>query len=59
MREEAKLARDVYLTLGEKWNVPVFRNIAQSEARHMSVMKMLVDRYGLQDKPNVRVFRQE
>jgi hypothetical protein len=49
LREEEKLARDVYLTLGEKWNVPVFRNIAQSEARHMSVMKMLIDRYGLQD----------
>jgi hypothetical protein len=45
MREEEKLARDVYLTLGEKWNVPVFKNIAQAEARHMSVMKMLVDRY--------------
>jgi hypothetical protein len=49
LREEEKLARDVYLTLGEKWNVPVFKNIAQAEARHMSVMKMLVDRYGLQD----------
>jgi hypothetical protein len=49
MREEEKLARDVYLTLGEKWNVPVFKNIAQAEARHMSVMKMLVERYGLQD----------
>jgi hypothetical protein len=49
LREEEKLARDVYLTLGEKWNVPVFKNIAQAEARHMSVMKMLVDRYGLRD----------
>ena len=49
LREEEKLARDVYFTLGEKWNVPVFKNIAQAEARHMSVMKMLVDRYGLQD----------
>jgi hypothetical protein len=49
LREEEKLARDVYLTLGEKWNVPVFKNIAQAEARHMSVMKSLVDRYGLQD----------
>lgn len=49
LREEEKLARDVYLTLGKKWNVPVFNNIAQAEARHMSVMKMLVDRYGLED----------
>ena len=29
--------------------MPVFKNIAQAEARHMSVMKMLVERYGLQD----------
>jgi hypothetical protein len=49
LREEEKLARDVYLTLGEKWNVRVFKNIAQAEARHMSVMKMLVDKYGLRD----------
>ncbi len=49
LREEEKLARDVYLTLGEKWNVPVFKNIAQSEARHMAAMKNLVDRYGLED----------
>jgi len=49
LREEEKLARDVYLTLGEKWNVPVFKNIAQAESRHMSAMKLLVDRYGLQD----------
>jgi hypothetical protein len=49
MREEEKLARDVYLTLGKQWNVPAFKNIAQAEARHMSVMKMLIDRYGLED----------
>ena len=49
LREEEKLARDVYLTLGDKWNVPVFKNIAQAETRHMSAMKMLVDTYGLQD----------
>lgn len=49
LREEEKLARDVYLTLGAKWNVPVFTNIAQAESRHMSAMKMLVDRYGLED----------
>ncbi len=49
LREEEKLARDVYLTLGDRWNVPVFKNIAQAETRHMSAMKMLVDTYGLQD----------
>ena len=49
LREEEKLARDVHLTLGEQWNVPVFKNIAQSESRHMRAMKMLVDKYGLED----------
>src|SRR5690606_32547756 len=31
MREEEKLARDVYLTLFQQWQVPIFQNIAQSE----------------------------
>ena len=30
MLEEEKLARDVYLTLGEKWDSQVFQNIAAS-----------------------------
>jgi hypothetical protein len=49
MREEEKLARDVYLALGQKWNTPVFANIARSETRHMAAIKGLLDRYGLQD----------
>ena len=31
MREEEKLARDVYLTLDKTWNHRIFFNIAQSE----------------------------
>jgi len=49
MREEEKLARDVYTFLYEKWGVKEFQSIAASESRHMSRVKMLVDRYGLQD----------
>jgi hypothetical protein len=49
MREEEKLARDVYLTLGQQWNVRVFANIARSESRHMAAIKGLIQRYGLQD----------
>lgn len=49
MREEEKLARDVYLTLYEKWNVPVFANIARSEETHMDAMELLIERYGLED----------
>jgi hypothetical protein len=49
MREEEKLARDVYLTLYEKWGLPVFQNIARSEATHMAAVETLIDRYGLVD----------
>lgn len=49
MREEEKLAHDVYVTLGEQWNVPVFQNIPQSEQTHMDAVKLLLDRYGLAD----------
>ncbi len=49
MREEEKLARDVYLSLGSKWNLPVFNTIAQSEQTHMDSVKILLDRYGMPD----------
>lgn len=49
MREEEKLAHDVYITLGEKWNMPAFQNISQSEQTHMDAIKLLLDRYGLAD----------
>lgn len=49
MREEEKLARDVYATLYEVWQKPVFRNISQSEQRHMNAVKGLIDKYGLID----------
>ena len=49
MREEEKLARDVYLTLYEKWNMPVFQNIAGSESTHMDAVLTILERYGLED----------
>ncbi|QCT93866.1 DUF2202 domain-containing protein [Caminibacter mediatlanticus TB-2] len=49
MREEEKLARDVYLTLYQKWGLPVFRNIAKSERWHMQMVKFLLDKYGIND----------
>lgn len=50
MREEEKLARDVYITLYEKWNLRTFESIGQgSETTHMDAMKMLLDRYHLED----------
>ena len=49
MREEEKLARDVYLTLRDKWGLLVFDNIAQSEQNHMDMMKDLIQKYDLAD----------
>jgi hypothetical protein len=49
MREEEKLAHDVYVTLQSKWGMRIFGNISQSEDRHFSAIKLLLDRYGLPD----------
>lgn len=49
MREEEKLARDVYLFLYDKYNVQIFSNIAKSEQRHMDRMKCLLDYYHIED----------
>jgi len=50
MREEEKLARDVYLFFHEMYiDIPIFYNIAQSEQQHMDAIKNLIDRYGLED----------
>lgn len=49
MREEEKLARDVYAKLYEDWGVKTFNNIGSSEQTHMDAVKTLVDRYSLAD----------
>lgn len=58
MREEEKLARDVYLTLNETWPQPVFANIAQSEQQHMDAMLALLERYQIADpaRPVIGLF---
>jgi hypothetical protein len=49
MREEEKLAHDVYLTLFEVWGLPIFQNIANSESSHAAAVLGLLERYGLDD----------
>jgi len=49
MREEEKLARDVYLTLHDIWGTPVFANIATSEQQHMDAILNLLNIYKLPD----------
>ena len=47
MVEEEKLARDIYLTLYDKWQEPLFKTIATSEERHMEAIQNILDRYGV------------
>jgi hypothetical protein len=49
MREEEKLAHDVYVTFHEQWGLQVFANIAESETTHTETVKALLDKYGLTD----------
>ena len=49
LREEEKLARDVYRALFAANGDRAFANIATAEQRHMDEVKLLLDRYGLAD----------
>lgn len=49
MREEEKLAHDVYVTLYEMWGLPVFSNIATSEQMHTESVLTLLNQYNLAD----------
>jgi hypothetical protein len=49
MREEEKMARDVYQTFNDKWDQMPFVHISESEINHMARMKLLIDKYQLKD----------
>jgi len=49
MREEEKLARDVYDYLYIKWSAQIFDNISSSEQSHMDAILALFNRYDLED----------
>lgn len=49
MREEEKLAHDVYLALFDRWDAQVFDNIAQSETQHTEAVRNLILAHGLED----------
>lgn len=49
MREEEKLARDVYVFLYDKWGIQIFKNISESEQTHMDAVLTLLERYELGD----------
>ena len=50
MREEEKLARDVYLALYETWNLRIFSNIARAEQRHIDAVAALMKYKGIDDQ---------
>ena len=49
MREEEKVARDVYLSMHEEWGLPIFRKISKAERNHMKLAYTLIDKYDLED----------
>ena len=49
MREEEKIARDVYVRLNERWGLRPFANISFSEQAHMDMMLALLEHFGLPD----------
>lgn len=49
MREEEKLARDVYTMLYEKWGLPIFTNISQSEQSHTEAVRTVLLKYNIAD----------
>jgi hypothetical protein len=49
MREEEKLARDVYAELYDTWKLKTFENISKSEEQHMNAVGELLKRYNISD----------
>jgi hypothetical protein len=49
MREEEKLARDVYPTLYSEWGKTIFANISESEQTHTDAVAFLIDKYDVED----------
>ena len=49
MVEEEKLAHDLYVELGDAWDLRVFVNIARAETQHEDAVRSLLDAYGIDD----------
>lgn len=52
MANEEKLAHDVYLALGELYDLPLFERIAASEAQHQAAVNSLMERYEVDGSPS-------
>jgi hypothetical protein len=49
MREEEQLAHDVYVALGDMWDLRIFDNISSAETAHVDAVSGLLDLHGLDD----------
>jgi len=49
LREEEKLARDVYLHLYESYGLNIFNNISSSEQKHMDAVLAVMNQYDIAD----------
>ncbi|WP_198417521.1 ferritin-like domain-containing protein [Cryobacterium mannosilyticum] len=49
MAAEEKLAHDLYITFAEKYDATVFSRVAQSETKHLEVVRTLLERYDITD----------
>jgi hypothetical protein len=49
IREEEKLAKDIYSSLYETTNIQIFANITKSEQIHTNAIKQLLTQYGISD----------
>lgn len=56
MREEEKLARDVYTALYDIYGTKIFTNIAASEQTHTDAVLALIERYNLVDPMQTDTF---
>lgn len=55
LREEEKLARDVYLFSYYKYQISIFDNISQSEQKHMDSVLNLMNKYGIPDSASTEI----
>jgi hypothetical protein len=47
--QEEKLAQDLYTSFAARYDAAVFAHISAAEARHLSAVRTLLERYGLTD----------
>lgn len=49
IREEEKLARDIYYVLAGMWDLKIFVKIAESEQRHTDAVRLVIEKYNISD----------